>query len=79
MKMKRLAAFVLSACMCLSFLAGCGSNQSTKESEEQTEAASTKESSGKKTLVIGDTTFNTSNEEPDVNPHNSYAGWACIR
>ena len=29
--------------------------------------------------MIGDTTFNTSNEEPDVNPHNSYAGWACIR
>ena len=82
MKMKRLAAFALSACMCMSLLAGCGSDQSTKESKEQTEAAdtaSTEESSEKKTMVIGDTTFNASNEEPDVNPHNSYAGWACIR
>ena len=29
--------------------------------------------------MIGDTTFNPSNEELDVNPHNSYSGWACIR
>ena len=32
-----------------------------------------------KTMVIGDTTFNPENAEPDVNPHNDYAGWACIR
>jgi peptide/nickel transport system substrate-binding protein len=32
-----------------------------------------------KTLVIGDTTFNPENEELDVNPHNAYSGWACIR
>ena len=32
-----------------------------------------------KTLVIADTTFNPENAEPDVNPHNDYAGWACIR
>ena len=30
-------------------------------------------------MVIGDTTFNTSNEENNVNPHDSYSGWACIR
>lgn len=34
---------------------------------------------GKKTLVIGDTTFNSSNEENNVNPHDAYSGWACIR
>ena len=33
----------------------------------------------KKTFVFGDTTFNPENEEADVNPHNTYAGWACIR
>ncbi len=32
-----------------------------------------------KTFVMGDTTFNAENEEADVNPHNTYAGWACIR
>lgn len=31
------------------------------------------------TFVFGDTTFNAENEEPDINPHNTYSGWACIR
>ncbi len=30
-------------------------------------------------FISGDTTFNPENEEPDVNPHNAYSGWACIR
>ena len=47
-------------------MTGCGNDK----------AAST---GGQKVLTIGDTTFNSSNEEPDVNPHNAYAGWACIR
>lgn len=34
---------------------------------------------GKTTFVLGDTTFNAENEEPDINPHNAYSGWACIR
>lgn len=33
----------------------------------------------KKTFVFGDTTFNAENEEPNINPHYAYAGWACIR
>lgn len=33
----------------------------------------------KKTFVFGDTTFNAENEEADINPQNTYAGWACIR
>ena len=24
-------------------------------------------------------TFNAENEEPDIDPHNAYSGWACIR
>ncbi len=32
-----------------------------------------------KSFVLGDTTFNAENEEPSVNPHAAYAGWACIR
>ena len=78
MKMKKVAALALSACMCMSLLAGCGSEQTSKEAEEQTVTTDTV-SSDKKVMVIGDTTFNSSNEEPDVNPHNTYAGWACIR
>ena len=67
MKSRKLWLMILSICLCLSMLAGCGDNQSAENSL------------GKKTLVIGDTTFNSSNEEFDVNPHNSYSGWACIR
>ena len=33
----------------------------------------------KKVFVYGDTTFNAENDESDVNPHNGYSGWACIR
>ena len=55
--------------MCRSMLAGCGNQKS--ETETTTEK-------GKKTMVIGDTTFNSSNEENNVNPHDAYSGW-CIR
>lgn len=34
---------------------------------------------GEKVFYYGDTTFNAENSEPDVNPHNAYSGWACIR
>nr|WP_306792779.1 ABC transporter substrate-binding protein [Collinsella urealyticum] len=30
-------------------------------------------------FVFGDTTFNPENEEPDINPHNTYSGWAAMR
>ena len=30
-------------------------------------------------MVIGYTTFNSSNEENSTNPHYAYSGWACIR
>ena len=33
----------------------------------------------KKTMVIGDTTFNSENWEETVDPHRTYNGWACIR
>ncbi len=32
-----------------------------------------------KIFTMGDTTFNPENEEPNVDPHTTYAGWACIR
>jgi len=35
--------------------------------------------SGKKSMVIGDTTFNSENWEESVDPHRTYNGWACIR
>lgn len=64
MKHKRYMVLV-GVMLCLCLLAGCGS--SPQAAQRST------------TFVLGDTTFNAENEEPDVNPHNAYSGWACIR
>lgn len=65
---KTLLAALTAAALALSLLSGCSSGGSSSGGN----ASGT-------TFVFGDTTFNAENEEPDVNPHNAYAGWACIR
>lgn len=47
----------------VSGIAGCGKSTASTE----------------KVFYYGDTTFNAENDETDVNPHNGYLGWACIR
>lgn len=88
MNLKKLTAFSAVMALTLSLFTGCGSSKTEEiaeassaaaESTAAEEAGETTEAAGTKTLVIGDTTFNASNEEPDINPHNTYAGWACIR
>lgn len=66
---KKVIAFLAASILAVGTLAGCASD----EKSESTSA------DGKKVFVFGDTTFNPENEEPDVNPHNAYSGWACIR
>lgn len=68
--MKKILTILMALCMMLTLLVGCGSEQAETSDVEV---------AGKKTMTIGDTTFNPENGEPDVNPHNDYAGWACIR
>ena len=41
--------------------------------------ATTASAEGKKTMVIGDTTFNAENWEETIDPHRTYNGWPCIR
>lgn len=65
--MKKIWTIIVTACMCLGLFAGCSQSNTAAEDD------------GKKVFVFGDTTFNPENEEPDVNPHNAYSGWACIR
>ena len=82
MKLKKLYAIALSVCLGIGLLTGCGGQKQEGPEKPDTSAASAaaaEQSEEKKTLVIGDTTFNASNEENDVNPHNAYSGWACIR
>lgn len=55
----------LAVCLAV-VIAGCGSSTTTQ-------------TSGGKTFVLGDTTFNAENNEPDINPHNDNSGWAAIR
>ena len=79
--MKKVISILLIACLALSLLAGCG-NSSTPAAETPAQsggAAQTATPAAKKTMVIGDTTFNSENWEETVDPHRTYNGWACIR
>ena len=79
--MKKTISILLIVCLALSLLAGCG-NSSTPGAETTTQSGSTAQaaaSAAKKTMVIGDTTFNSENWEETVDPHRTYNGWACIR
>ena len=74
--MKKAIALILSVCLVLLLLAGCGNSTSTAETGN---TAQTAVPAAKKTMVIGDTTFNSENWEETVDPHRTYNGWACIR
>ncbi len=58
-------------------LVGCGGNKAEQKTAESRKSSTA--DTRKTSFVFGDTTFNPENEEPDVNPHNTYSGWACIR
>ena len=68
--MKKKMAMIMMFCLLVS------SGTAGAQAESGTAGA---QAAGKKTMTIGDTTFNPENAEPDVNPHNDYAGWATIR
>lgn len=75
--MKKTISFFLALCLLTGLLTGCGGSGDNNGSATDSGAASA--DSGKKTFVFGDTTFNAENEEADVNPHSTYAGWGCVR
>ncbi len=72
---KKLGISIWITCLAVTFLTGCGGSDSTKNSAANEETTS----AGEKVFTYGDTTFNAENDESDVNPHNGYSGWACIR
>lgn len=67
--MKKIIANVLVAALAVTLFTGCGGADSATETKQEAE----------KVFTYGDTTFNAENDESDVNPHNGYSGWACIR
>ena len=87
--MRKTIAVFLCLGVTIGILAGCGSRAGSTESIEhaadtgQAAAGTNTEPAGssdsRKTMVIGDTTFNSENWEETVNPHETYNGWACIR
>lgn len=94
MRRKRLwrktAAVLLSLTVAAGLLTGCGGSSSGGSGDAQTSQGESgagnsgadsggETSSGEKVFYFGDTTFNAENDESNVNPHNGYAGWACIR
>lgn len=66
--MKKRSGILTVCLLAVCLLSGCGSPEQ-----------GTVESTGEKVFYYGDTTFNAENDEKDVNPHNGYSGWACIR
>ena len=56
---------------------GCAGTPGPAQDSEN--AAAGQERPEEKVFYYGDTTFNAENDEKDVNPHNGYSGWACIR
>ena len=66
--MKKRSGILTVCLLTVCLLSGCGSPEQ-----------GTAESTGEKVFYYGDTTFNAENDEKDVNPHNGYSGWACIR
>lgn len=79
--LKKTGVMILALSITAGLLCGCGSQESTQDSSEtEGQTASGDDSSGgEKVFYYGDTTFNAENDESDVNPHNGYSGWACIR
>ena len=78
--MKKILAILLVLCLSVGILAGCGSSASTPAaSGDGSGNSSGTAPAAKKTFVFGDNTFNASNEEPTINPHEAYSGWPCIR
>ncbi len=68
-KIKIQVSWILAVLIFVSVLfSGCSSENISEDTQ-----------SDNKTFILGDTTFNSENEEPDINPHNAYSGWACIR
>lgn len=79
--LKKTSVVLLSLCMTAGLLTGCGgSGESSAAEGTETESEKAAEpTAAEKVFYYGDTTFNAENDESDVNPHNGYSGWACIR
>ncbi|MDO4293301.1 MAG: ABC transporter substrate-binding protein [Eubacteriales bacterium] len=87
MKKRNIAALLCTVLFSLS-LGACGQTDQASQTgqasqantaETSSEAASETSSDTQKSLVWGDTTFNTMNGEPSIDPHADSGGWACIR
>lgn len=76
--LKRSRTVLLAVFSGAGILAGCGSTEPAIPRSDTPEYAS-EAPAGEKIFYYGDTTFNAENDESDVNPHNGYSGWACIR
>ncbi len=69
---KKMTALVLATLMGMSVMTGCGAANEESKKDENADT-------GKKVLTFGDTTFNAENEEANINPHDTYCGWPCVR
>lgn len=68
--MKQILKQVLSACMALAFLAGCGGQPSTTVPANSPQ---------EKTFIYGTTGYGREMGDEGLNPHNNYSGWSAVR
>ena len=72
---KKAVAFVMALTLAMAAFTGCGA----AKTESGADAGAAQTTDGSKTFTFGDTTFNAENEEANIDPHDTYCGWACIR
>lgn len=69
---RMILTFFLTTVMALT---GCGASGCSSSANRRASS----DAAGEKTFVFGDTTFNSENEETNIDPHDSYCGWAAVR
>ena len=70
--MKKTISVILALLLTLTLLTACGGSAAPADGAGASQ-------SQRKTMTIGDTTFNSENWEETVDPHRTYNGWAWIR
>ncbi|MDE7243091.1 MAG: ABC transporter substrate-binding protein, partial [Oscillospiraceae bacterium] len=72
--------FFVALCLAVGLLSGCGGTPANQPDSSDNPGGTPNDTpAAQKTMVIGDTTFNSENWEETVDPHRTYNGWACIR
>ena len=74
-----LAAVLMTGCAADGSAGSAAGHAETEHAATEQHADGHADAAAGKSMIIGDTTFNSENWEETVDPHRTYNGWACIR